>query len=546
MEKIKKNKILLLLVIFTMFRVFLAMKIPLSLQADAGYDDYLLVNYATELLKFNWLGDYSFVTLAKGCSFSIFLAINYILGIPYSFALITTYIASILFFVYTIKNWINNKYFLSFLYLFLLYSPVMFHSENAIKVYRGGIIVSFALFVVAGVMGIYGNVNKSKKKLLLYSILSGLTLSFFWFIKEDSIWILPFVLGGSFLSFIKLNNKKNYRRIALVLFPIIFLILSINIYKSINYVKYGEFAVTDRNNTYFKAIMGDLISIEDKSLKENIWVSKKMFNKAYKYSPTLKKVEKEMDNRYKNIGGEVPGDIVFWIFKEAASESGIYSKDGKYTNDFYKKVHEELTTAFESGDLKRNKEFKISNTAKGITKKEVPGYISWMNESKNNLINYSSNEVGIFGSSGDIKRLSRFNQLTMSQIILPGIETQNLKFQLYFSNIANKIVDFYKLTGKYLFYIFVFEFIIYTIRTIVLLIKKKIDENDLELYLIILGIVVISLILFFGVTFFSRFLSQRKVYDYLAGMIPFLEFLEIISCYALINQIIYFKKRILK
>lgn len=542
-KKIMNNKLLMsILVILTIFRIFLAMKIPLALQADAGYDDYLLINYASEMLKFNWLGDFDFLTLSKGSSFSVFIAINYILGIPYSFALIATYISSLIFFVYTLRNWIKNKMFLSLLYVFLLYSPVMFHSENAIKVYRGGLIVCFAILVVSGIMGIYANVNKNKNCLLKYSILSVISLSFFWFIKEDSVWILPFVFGGIFLSIIKLGNKKNYKRILAVSLPIIGLFLSINIYKTINYIKYGEYAITDRNDTYFKTIMGDLISIEDKTLDKNIWVSQKMLKKAYKYSPTLKQIEDKMDKKYENLGGEIPGDIVFWIFKEAASESGVYSHDGKYANNFYKKVHTELESAFKSGKLKQNHEFKVSKTAKGITKKDIPNYIDWMNESKNNLINYSSNEIGIFASSGDIRRLSKFNQLTMSQIILPGIETENLKFHSYFSKIANKISDFYKLTGKCLFYLFLFEFVIYTFKIIISLFRKNSKKEETELYLIFLGIIITCFILFFGVTFFSRFLSQRKVYDYLAGMIPLLEFLEIISCYFFIKQLSLIKK----
>ena len=87
MKKIKefviKNKIFsILLFILTIFRIYLAVKIPLFIQADALYDDFLFIKYADSLLHGNWLGDYGYTTLAKSPSFSIFIAFTSLLGIP--------------------------------------------------------------------------------------------------------------------------------------------------------------------------------------------------------------------------------------------------------------------------------------------------------------------------------------------------------------------------------------------------------------------------------------------------------------------------------
>ena len=85
----KKDKILLSILIFlTFFRIVLAMKLPLFIQGNAMYDDALFIEYANNILRLKWLGDFNFLTYAKGCSFSIFLVLNYILGIPYSLSLI--------------------------------------------------------------------------------------------------------------------------------------------------------------------------------------------------------------------------------------------------------------------------------------------------------------------------------------------------------------------------------------------------------------------------------------------------------------------------
>ena len=116
MKKIKKNKVLFsILVIATFIRIYMAVKTPLFIQADADYDDFLFIKYALSILRGEWLGPFSVVTLAKGCSFSLFIVGSYLLGIPYSLSLILIYIFAISVFIIAFKKLIKNKYMLSFL-----------------------------------------------------------------------------------------------------------------------------------------------------------------------------------------------------------------------------------------------------------------------------------------------------------------------------------------------------------------------------------------------------------------------------------------------
>ena len=547
-KKMKSStKILIFVcVIFTMFRIFLAMKIPLILQADAYYDDFLFVEYAKELVNFNWLGNYNFVTLAKGCSFSFFLIFNYLLGIPYSFSLIILYIFSIILLIISIRKIISNKYFLSILYVFLLYSPIMFHVENVQKVYRGGVIISFALIIISGVIGIYTRINSSNKKMLFWSLLTSVSLSYFWFLKEDSIWILPFVLGGLILSIIKAirlkTNKKNIiKKIILIILPIIVLFISNLTYKTINYINYGEFAVTDRGDTYFKEVIHDLLQIDSKNTNKDVWITRDMLEKAYKFSPTLSIIKDSMNEKYEyratisgKTDGQINGDIIYWVIKEAANDSGIYDKNGLETNNYYKRVHFELQKAFKKGNLKKNNDIYISSVAKGIKKEEVNEYLKLMKESFNVIINYSENNTEIKNSTGEINNIALFNQFTMSQFILPN--TNNIHCYI-FVNIVQKIVGLYQKTGSILFYMFIICFILLSLINIFKLFNKKLDNDNLIIYLILIGLLLTSFTLFFGVTFFCRFLTLRKVYDYSSGIIPIIQFLELTTIYIFIHNI---------
>ena len=73
----KKRSTVILIIIglfFTIYRIYLSIKMPLFLQGDYINDDYLFVEYASEILKGNWLGNFGERTLVKSCSFSLFLA----------------------------------------------------------------------------------------------------------------------------------------------------------------------------------------------------------------------------------------------------------------------------------------------------------------------------------------------------------------------------------------------------------------------------------------------------------------------------------------
>ncbi len=532
-NKIKNNKFLfILLSLLTLFRIMIAIRIPLQLQADAMYDDYLFVRYAKSLLTFDWLGSFDQFTLAKGISFPFFLITNYLLGIPYYLALIVLYIFSIIVFVLTIKKIIKNKYYLSFLYLFLLFSPVMLHVENVQKVYRGGVLISFVLLVVSGIIGLYLNINDKKRT--IYTILLSICLPFFWFLKEDSIWILPLLCVGALFTIYKVYKSKDrvIKKAIMIIIPFISLFAISFGYKSINYFKYGEFTITDRGGTYFKEMISDLLHIEGKNRDKKYWITNDMMNKAYDNSPTLLLIKEKMDEKYNSFwtdeNGEINGDIIYWVIKDAAAESGLYKKGGKEVNNFYKKVHNELQNAFDTKKLKKNNDFYISSVVKGITKEEIPDYINFMGESLNSLILHDRFDVGLYPSTGETNELALFDELTMSQTINKDANKGIYKLSSYYVKICFCIKRIYSMLGYLLFFAMLIGLCGFIVKFFYNLVKKTSDETFNSMFLITLGLVLTCFVQFFGTTFFCRFLSIRKVYDYTSIIYPLLQIAEFI------------------
>lgn len=530
--------------VLTVVRVLMAMKIPLHIQAGAAYDDRLFVNYADNMLFGRWLGPFDQFSLAKGVSYSLLLVINYLIGLPYSFTLVSLYLVAVALFCVALYKILKCKTFMYILYSVMIYSPVMFHDENVQKIYRGGAITIFALLVVAGIIGMYTRVEEQKRRIIGWAVLTTAVLPFFWFLKEDSIWILPFVVGGLGLAVVRIWRTKKPRsekwwRSALVVMPLIGLLFGITCYKTINYVKYGEFAITDRQGTYFSNVISDLIRIDGEGRSKDNWVTKDMLRKAFEVSPTLAQSEDEIRTEYKKWAksdGEVEGDIVFWAIKDAVAKAGFY-ESGQGVNSYYESVDRELNEAFKDGRLERNRDFYVSSVAKGINIEELPEFVRHVGESLNNVISYGYNETGVYEASGDTAGIAMFNALTMSQYVEPGVDIGLYRVEGKVAKIANGVTKIYQIVGGVLFYLMLIIVLGYTGRIIYCAFRKRVSRNELRVYLVLMGLIVTCMALLLGTAFFCRFLSQRKVYDYVSPMLPMLLAAEMISLYVVIEKI---------
>lgn len=548
-KNISSKILIIILFIFTVIRVVLAMKMPMYLQGTTDFDDFLMIKYAKSILNGKWLGIFSSKTLAKGVSFPIFIAINYILGIPYSLGLILLYIAAIILLLTVIKKYIKNKYYLSLMYIFLLYSPVMFHAENVQKIYRGGVIVSASLIVISAMIGIYNNRSDKIKSLLGYSLIASIFLPFFYYLKEDSIWIIPFVGGSiilSVLGIITCKCKKKLLRAFFTILPLISLFVVNHIYCSINYSYYGEFCITDRSGTYFKEMISDIIKIEEENEIKDVWITKDMMYKAIDASKTLETVKPEIDKMYKDSwalkpNGQIEGDIIFWSLKDAFEQAGVYQKGGKYVNSFYKKVDKELKDAYKNGQLIEDKEkIYLSSIAVGFTIDDIRTYYSdYGPKAMDALITYSKNETVLYSATGPMYRIVLMDDLTNSETVWPKKIKHYDKHHKDIVAIDRSIVKVYQDSGHIIAILGVLGFLVLTLRVIIDLVHKK--KDYLGLWLILVGFIVTVGVLLFGVLWFCSCFNISiiwHVYNYTCGIISIIQIFELTGIYFLIREIV--------
>lgn len=397
---------LIILIVLTMFRLMLSIKSPYFINLFAGYDDQLFIHYSEELLKGNWLGEYSTKTLSKGVSYSFFMVWANKLHLSYGFLLGLFNIFASSIAAIALRPLLKNRWILTFVYTFFLYSPVTFTSEYSTRIYRNTLVVPAVLLVVGCLIGLYFRRNGKLKPFILWSLGLSIIFSFYWYIREDSLWLLPLasvgllIIAGSVIfendSSFKIKNiriaiKKFYftkRQLAKLIFcvlPFVLLFSTTKLLEKINEEHYGIAVVNDRTGGAFANVSKQLIRMDDgtnlNQTNSKVWVSKKALKKAEAASPTLKSIEKNIDWIYQGSpwsGGEdIAGDIIFWALRDAADQAGYY-KDGKKTERFWEKVDTELAKAYKNGQIKEKKEIYLTATGDGKLMKDLPSVGDFM------------------------------------------------------------------------------------------------------------------------------------------------------------------------
>lgn len=545
-KKVNIDKIILVIVVvLTFFRIVLAVNTPVGIATDQTYDDNLLYNYSINLSNGNWLGEYSQLTLSKGISYSLFIALNEKLMIPYSLALILLYVFATVIFCYSFKSIINKRY-LAFMYLLILYSPVMMTSLISQRVYRNAILPSASLLAFGSFIGLYLN-SENGGKILGWSIISAISLSFFWFIKEDSIWILPFVCLSSLITLInlfKLHKETFFKNLLIVMIPIAVLLINVNLISYMNYSHYGVYMVSDKSYGQFSSMMKKMFKIDDnKSKNSNIWLTSATLNKLYEISPTFSKIKSTMNSTTSwTENGEVKGDYIIWKIRYSMEKNGFYS-DAKTAQEFCKSVSNDIDKAISDGTISYDNKIHISAQMRGIDYDDIENSFPKTINLLKDISNYDSTGVSLYYSSGESLYVKKV------QAYLESIILYDNSFQIEMAKkpirISNCIVNIYKKIGNILSIIVIF-LVFFNIIFMIIMKKYAKCNHFIEFNLILLGIILSALLILFEINLFTGFFDdsmyQNFKYFYSASAYPLVQTFKYIVIYFAGINILKLKK----
>ncbi len=372
LKKFKSIIIMVLLfVILAVIRILLIIKLPVFAYIDYIDDDELMVQQAKSIITGNWLGKYGYNTLLKGPVFPLYLALLYFLKLPYLLTTTVLYVLACCIFVYSLKDVINNKIMLLIIYFFILFNPIMF-SIDFQRVYRNTLTPVLALLLIGFYNIILTCSNKEKIcKYLISIVIISIIFPIFYYIREDSIWIIPFMVFYSLIIIINLiidsvkngKLKINFFKISLLVLPIISLSIFEFIIGSINYKYYNAKVVNSTDFDNLNKAIYMISIIKDYNEKENSTNSRDKIRSLYEISPSLNKIKDKFELSLDIISGypngEVPNGMFLWSFLSAISRSNYTTFNQQ--NELLEDISEELECAIQEGKCEIQKLMPIFN-----------------------------------------------------------------------------------------------------------------------------------------------------------------------------------------
>ncbi len=423
----KKQILFFFLFAMTAVRIALFTRAPFYLLGDSAYDDYYQVNTAASILKGEWLGEYSFITLTKGISYPLFLAAANVLGISYPVLLGLFYAFSSFLFCRVLAKQEPRMEVLALFYLFLLFNPAGFIHHITYRLYRNSLSYPSVILVTACVLGSYYTRHNSWKKQLPWLIGTGLSFSFFQYLREDSVWLLPLIICSLILNGVSVWMKEPKRRpvtrIAALILPLIIIFTTKTIQQAVNQNLYGMWIVNDRSEGNFAKLTGNMMKLQPEGERDpKSWIQRDVYANVVDHCPSLKQNADVYLGRYdswaslvEEIRGQelvnASGDLAVWGFREALEQLGYYENAAK-ADQFCGQVNEELLEAVREGDLAFDNAIHLTTLSPGFDLSELPGLAGKTVRNIGTLISYENGYARIECSTGDPAHVEEMKQLS--------------------------------------------------------------------------------------------------------------------------------------
>ena len=368
-----KNKITttIIIILLILLKIYLISVQPIKYIPENKYDDALMLKQANSILQGKWLGEYNSLTLVKGPITPIFIAILNKLHIPFLIGQELLYDVSCLFVIYTFSKTIKNKKILYIIFAILLFNPVTFSTEIC-RVYRDGIYTSLTMLLIGFSYSIFLNRENSPKKQIKYFIGLGITLSALYLCREESIWILPFVIISTITTIIFIIKDKKIKSskilIGMYAIPIAIFIINNLTICTVNYKNYGVFELNQYWSKEFKEAYGAITRVIPNEIYSKVPVSQETIKRICEISPKFKEIEEyltgEEADKWSKCGdgkiGEIQGGWIHWAIIKGVDAKGYY-KDAKTANQYYKELANEINNAIDEGKIEGYKNKRVTN-----------------------------------------------------------------------------------------------------------------------------------------------------------------------------------------
>ncbi len=327
---------------------------------NAPIDDELMLAAAQSIRAGEWLGPYSWTTIAKHMFFSVWLALLNLLHIPYLIGGQLLWLFACGCTVRAFAPVLPKRIARLCLFLVLWFSPYS-TAAFTLRVYRDNIFPSLCLLFFAGMLGLGIRLKSSVRSMLLWGTLSGVGFGLAWLTREDGVWLLPFAVCGAAVCILAiLCANEPIRRRLIRLLPlsagVCAAAICICAYCYMNLQYYGRFVVSDFTSSEFSAVINAFKRADSDTPHKRILVCKETRQKIYDAVPEAVALGELLEtpeymHGYGDIEyGEYTSGGFCWALRRAAYDAG-YAIDAQSAARFYQDLANKINAACDSGQV---------------------------------------------------------------------------------------------------------------------------------------------------------------------------------------------------
>lgn len=354
-------------VVLVLVKLWLAASQTICAVGAAGHDDRLYLLLAQSLLRGDWLGAYSHMTLIKGPMYPLWIAGVFLTGLPLFTAQHLLYAAMSALLVRALRPALPSRWLGLLLFAALLFNPITTDTLIHSRVLRQQVYQSFALGTVAGLIALCLRSRTPLRQLAPWATLAGTSLGAFWLTREESIWLTPLLtlLWGWLLWTLWRESPRDLiRRALLVLSPLLVLAGMVLTVCTLNLRYYGVFATVEFKAAPFEDAYGALARVTPRQWRPSIPVPREVRERIYAVSPAFAELRPWLEGPI-GAGWSVPGEQLLglpvgqreiaggwfmWALRDATYAAG-HATSGREAMAYYQKIADEVNAACDQGRL---------------------------------------------------------------------------------------------------------------------------------------------------------------------------------------------------
>jgi hypothetical protein len=353
----------------TILTLFIALNTPMFVWHIAGHDDGMFMTNARSILDSGWFGGYNQYILAKGPTYSIFVALSSLSGLPINLVHAVFQLLAIWTISRVVFRLTNSTKIATTMFAVMALSPVTLMPEVR-RVVRDQIYWPLTLLVFAAFVAVLFVPMKRNSRVLL-ALAAGVLLALTWLTREEGIWLLPglaMLMIGSILINWKNQREKLVTGFVLTLATGAFFVIH-GLLFSINYFVYGSFSGVDFKDKNYARVLNGLQSVNSGPIRPFVPVTLETRRAVAAAVPSFKPLQEALEPRQPVFGWEKPGCAAYpstcgdiaggwfvWALRDAAAQNKFYTSPSEATKK-YGEIADGIDAACADGRLKCRRPF---------------------------------------------------------------------------------------------------------------------------------------------------------------------------------------------